>query len=118
MSRYAVIIEVDGPPTLATYLGFNNLKQQMGIDMAEVACRPVIDGLKTVMLVDEDGRLKDDSSYNAMASSVTSHAKWDNEIVGPAAIIGISEDQEDITGLSLDQAHKVISFLEGIWTRN
>jgi hypothetical protein len=112
VTKYAVIIEVDGPPTLAAYLGFNNLKQQMGIDMAEVACRPIIDGLKTVMLVDEDGRLKADSSYNAMASSVTAHAKWDNSIVGPAAIIG--EDEEDLAGLSLDQAQKVISFLEGI----
>lgn len=112
MTKYAVIIEIDGPPTLVEYLGFSNLKQQMGIDMAEVACRPVIDGFNTVMLVDEEGRLKADSSYNAMASSVTSYAKWNNEIVGPAVIIG--HDEEDITGFSLEQAQKVIAFLEGL----
>jgi len=113
VSKYAVIISADAPPTLAVYLGFNNLKKQMGIDTAEVACRFVIDGIeediKVVMLVDEEGKLKQKPLYNEMASALTTISNAGNVIVGPAAIV--SDEDEHTDGLSLNEAQYIINCL-------
>lgn len=112
MKGYAVIIDVDAPPALVAYEGFAGLKKQLGIDMAEVACRPTIADFRVIMLVDEEGLLKDGPEYNALATAITAHAEWPNNIVGPAAILG--DDGEDICGLTAEQAQEVLKFLEVI----
>ena len=110
MSTYAIIIDVDAPPALVAYEGFAGLKRQLGIDMAEVACRPTIADFRVIVLVDEEGLLKNEPQYNALATVLTAHAEWPNNIVGPAAILG--DDGEDICGLTAEQAQEVIKFLD------
>lgn len=110
MNGYAIILDVDAPPALVAYEGFAGLKKQLGIDMAEVACRPTIADFRAIMLVDEDGLLKDRPEYNALATAITAYANWANEIVGPAAILG--DDGEDICGLTAEQAQEVVKLLD------
>jgi hypothetical protein len=110
MNGYAIILDVDAPPALVAYEGFAGLKKQLGIDMAEVACRPTIADFRVIMLVDEDGLLKDGPKYNALATAITAYANWHNEIVGPAAILG--DDGEDICGLTAEQAQEVVKLLD------
>jgi len=112
MSKYAIIIDVDAPPALVAYEGFAGLKKQLGIDMAEVACRPAIADFRAIMLVDEEGLLKGGPEYNALATAITAHAEWPNDIVGPAAILG--DDGEDICGLTAEQAQEVIKLLDAL----
>jgi len=112
MSTYAIIIDVDAPPAMVAYEGFSGLKKSLGIGMAEVACRPTIADFRVIVLVDEEGLLKNEPQYNALATALTAHAEWPNNIVGPAAILG--DDGEDICGLTAEQVQEVMKFLEGL----
>jgi len=110
MNGYAIILDVDAPPALVAYEGFAGLKKQLGIDMAEVACRPTIADFRAVMLVDEEGLLKDGPEYNALATAITAYNDAEWPIVGPAAILGY--DDEDICGLTAEQAQEVVKLLD------
>ena len=113
MSTYAIIIDVDAPPAMVAYEGFSGLKKSLGIGMAEVASRPTIADFTTILLVDEEGLLKDGPQQNALASAVHSRFSYGGDnLVGPAAIVG--DDGEDICGLTAEQAEEVMKFLEGL----
>jgi hypothetical protein len=116
MSKYAIIIDVDAPPALVAYEGFAGLKKQLGIDMAEVAGRYVVSDIHAVMLVDEEGLLKDSPEYNQLASLFREHLTTSifaaEGIVGSAALVG--DDGEDLVGFSEEEAREVLKFLEGI----
>jgi hypothetical protein len=113
MSTYAIIIDVDGPPARVAYEGFSGLKKSLGMWVAEVASRPTIADFTTILLVDEEGRLKDSPQQNALASAVHRRFSYGGDnLVGPAAIVG--DDGEDICGLTAEQAEEVMKFLEAL----
>ena len=116
MSTYAVIIGVDTPPVMVPYEGFAALKRGMGCDMAEVATRATISDIRVLMLVDEEGLLKDAPTYNDLASifraAVQSRLFEPEPLVGVAAVL--KDTDEDFVGLSEEEAREIVSYLEAL----
>ena len=108
MTRYAIVLEVDSPPALVPYTDFQTLKQRMGIEWAEVAQRWTVGDLGLAMLVDEEGRLKDDPIVNELGTTLCRF--MDAPIVGTAAIV--ADRGEDIEGLTEDEAQNVLGALD------
>jgi hypothetical protein len=116
MSEYAVLIGVDSPPALIKYTGFQGLKAEMDCDMAEVAARATISDIRCIMLVDEEGLLRDNPEYNELASafreSVTSGIFPSEGTVGIAAVV--KDTGEDLAGFSFEEAHAVLQWMEDL----
>lgn len=116
MNTYAVLIGVDSPPALIPYTGFHGLKGEMGCDMAEVAARATISDIRCMMLVDEEGLLRDTPEYNELASafreSVTSGIFPPEGLVGVAAVV--KDTGEDLTGFTFEEAHAVLQWMEDL----
>lgn len=116
MSTYAVIIGVDSPPMMVPYEGFTELKRGMGCSMVETAAHATISDIRCMMLVDEEGLLRDNPEYNELASafreSVNSRLFPPESLVGVAAVL--KDTGEDCVGLSEEEAREIVSYLEGL----
>ena len=116
MSTYAVIIGVDSPPMMVPYEGFTELKRGMGCSMVETAAHATISDIRVLMLVDEEGLLKDAPTYNDLASifraAVQSRLFGSEPLVGVAAVL--KDTGEDCVGLSEEEAREIVSYLEGL----
>jgi hypothetical protein len=116
MSTYAIIIDVDGPPAMVAYEGFNALKKSLGIDMAEVAGRFMVSDIQMLMLVDEEGLLGDEPQHNELASVFRAHLS--TSIFGPEPLVGnaalVKDDGDDLQGFSEEEAREVMKFLDAL----
>jgi len=116
MSTYAIIIDVDAPPAMVAYEGFNALKKRLGIDMAEVAGRFMVSDIQVLMLVDEEGLLGEEVQYNDLASVFRAHLS--TNIFAPEPLVGnaalVKDDGEDLQGFSEEEAREVMKFLESL----
>lgn len=111
---YAVIIDIDAPPAMVPYEGFTALKKHLDCDMAEVAARGMVSDIPVIMLVDEEGLLRDDAEYNDLASLF--YSAFYSSIFPPSGIVGIcalvKDTGEDLVGFSLEEAQEVLKFVE------
>jgi len=100
-----VIIIEDEKLVQVPYESFGALKKRMNCDMAEVAMRGVIGDIRVLILVDEEGRLKENPALNEVATAMSEYLGngwWlANYLVGTAALV--CDDGEDMRGFTPEE---------------
>lgn len=111
MSKAILIGEINS--NVIEYTGFSDLKHKMDCRYAEVAVRGMMGDIRVLLLVDEEGRLKDRNYYNDdatfIANSLVSMPLSQFDIVGTAALV--KRTDEDLEGFTEAEAEQVAKWL-------